>query len=192
MTRACAAAVLAALMLLAPLAAAAAEEPGAQEALVLLRILSYDRRVPRRGRQRVVIAVVRDDRDPSSTRAARAAAGALRRVSASLSVAGRPISVMDVTLDDMVRGRLRDVDLTALYLAPGLDASLDALAAAARSRACLTFAAGSAYLGRGVAIGLGIDARRHRITISVDLVEARAQGAQLSAELLQLARVVRR
>jgi hypothetical protein len=183
---------LAALLILGHPARAAADGPGAKEALVLLRILAYDRYVGKRARSRVVIGVVRDDGDPVSRRAGTIMAAALRSAAHGITVAGKPVVIVEIASGELFRDRLRDLEVTALYLTPGLDSELVELSAAARAQPCLTFTDRLAYLTRGAAVALGHDHHRNRITISLDLVEVRAQGAQLSAELLHVARVVRR
>jgi hypothetical protein len=160
--------------------------------MVLLRILSYDRYVTRRSKTHVVIGVVRDDGDAESRRAASAMAEALRAMSREVTVAGKPVAIVELAAGELLRDRLRDLEVTAIYLAPGLDGELVQLDEAARAQPCLTFTDRSAYMRRGVAVALVSDDLRRKITIYLDLVAARAQGAQLSAELLHVAQVVRR
>ena len=183
---------LAALLVLGRPAPAAADVADAKEAMVLLRILSYDRYIGKRARSRVVIGVVRDDEDPASRRAAIDMAAALRDMSRGITVAGKPVVIVEMASGELFRDRLRDLEVTAIFLVAGLDGELDQLTAAARAHPCLTFTDRSAYLNRGVAIALGSDESHGRITISLDLAAARAQGAQMSAELLHVAQVVRR
>jgi len=171
-------------------AEAAADSAAAKQALVLLRILSYDRYVGKRARGQVVIGVVRDDDDPASRRAAETMADALRNTSRGVTVAGKPVVIVEIAAGDLFRDRLRALEVTAIYLATGLDSELDAINEAARAHPCLTFTDRIDYMRRGVAVALSSNDRR--ITISLDLVAVRAQGAQLSAELLHVAEVVRR
>lgn len=170
--------------------AVADNSPASKQALVLLRILSYDRYVGKRARSQVVIGVVRDDDDPGSRRAASTMADALRSMSRGVTVAGKPVAVVEIAAGDLFRDRLRDLEVTAIYLTSGLDSELDGINEAARAHPCLTFTDRIAYMRRGVAVALSSNERR--ITISLDLVAVRAQGAQLSAELLHVAEVVRR
>jgi YfiR/HmsC-like len=171
---------------------AAADGAAHKEAMVLLRILSYDRYVSKRSKSHVVVAVVRDDGDTESRRAASTMAAALRAMSRELTVAGKPVAIVEVAAGELLRDRLRDLEVTAIYLTPGLDSELDDLSEAARAHPCLTFTDRTAYMRRGVAVALSSDDARRKITIYLDLVAARAQGAQLSAELLHVAKVVRR
>jgi hypothetical protein len=185
-------AVIAAALVASATAAADADPTSDKQALVILRVLSYDRQLARRARARVVIAVVRDDGDLASRRAAGIMAGALRGMSSGLTVAGKPISVVEISANQLFADRLRALEVTAVYLPGGLDGELEAVTAAARARPCLTFTDRPTYLRRGVAVALGTDVARKRITLAVDLAAARAQGASLSAELLRVARVVNR
>jgi YfiR/HmsC-like len=191
MIRAALVAALAAIAVAWP-APAAADGAAHKEAMVLLRILSYDRYVAKRSKSHVVVAVVRDDGDAESRRAASAMAAALRAMSREVTVAGKPVAIVEVAAGELLRDRLRDLEVTAIYLTPGLDSELDDLSEAARAHPCLTFTDRTAYMRRGVAVALSSDDARRKITIYLDLVAARAQGAQLSAELLHVAKVVRR
>ncbi len=117
-------------------------------------------------------------------------ADALRSMSRGVTVAGKPVAIVEIAAGDLFRDRLRALEVTAIYLATGLDGELDAISEAARAHPCLTFTDRMAYMRRGVAVALSSNERK--ITISLDLVAVRAQGAQLSAELLHVAEVVRR
>ncbi|HTE53512.1 MAG TPA: YfiR family protein [Kofleriaceae bacterium] len=163
-----------------------------KQALVLVRVLAYDRNVTKRAGRQVVIGVVRDDSDPVSRRAASAMAYALRAVSKELTVAGRPIAVVELAAGELLGDRLRDLEVTAIYLAIGLEGELDQITAAARARPCLTFSDRPAYLRHGLAVVLGTDVQKKRITIQIDLTAATAQGAKLAAELLRVAEIVKR
>jgi hypothetical protein len=163
-----------------------------KQALVLVRVLAYDRHVAKRAGRQVVIGVVRDDGDPASRRAASAMAAALREVSKGLTVAGRPVTVVELPAGELLSDRLRDLEVTALYLSSGLDDELARIIAAARARPCLTFSDRPSYLRHGLAVVLGTDAKKRRITIQIDLAAATAQGAKLAAELLRVAEIVRR
>lgn len=171
---------------------ARADEAADKQALVLLRLLAYDRQLARKARRTVVVAVVRDDRDPASRRSAGAMAGALRSGARAVTVIGKPVTVVEIAAGPLLGDRLRDLEVDAMFLASGLEAELPEVTRAARARPCLTFGDASAYMRRGVAIVLGTDQRLRRITISVDLEAARGQGAHLSAELFRVAKVVNR
>lgn len=185
-------AALAAILFLGQPTAARADNAMDKQALVMVRVLAYDRLVGQRAGKRVVIGVVRDPANASSRRAADAMAYALRAVSQNLTVAGKPIVVVDLMAGGTLADRLRVLQVSALYLAPGLERELDFIATAARVHACLTFSDRSSYLRHGLAVALGTDGQKRRITISVDLAAAREQGAMLAAELLRVAEVVKR
>lgn len=192
MTRRIALASLALLLVLAGSATAAADPAIDKQALVLVRVLAYDRHVAKRAGRQVVIGVVRDDGDPGSRRAASAMAAALRTVSKGLTVAGRPVTVVELAAGELLSDRLRDLEVTAIYISSGLDSELARITAAARSRPCLTFSDRPSYLRHGLAVVLGTDEQKRRITIQIDLAAATAQGAKLAAELLRVAEIVKR
>jgi uncharacterized protein DUF4154 len=185
----CAALVLVALAGSAPVRA---EVPPDKQAMVLLRLLAYDRQLARKTSSRVVVAVVRDDGDAVSRRSASAMTAALRSGAKAVTVIGKPVVVVEIAAGPLFADRLRNLEVDALFLAAGLDAEAAEVTRAARARPCLTFGEKPSYLRYGVAIVLGTDQPQRRITISVDLEAARAQGARLSAELLRVAKVVKR
>jgi hypothetical protein len=186
------AALIAAGLLAGAAPVAAADATHDKQALVVLRLLAYDRELARRSSSKVVVAVVRDDRDPASRRSAVALADALRSGARAVTVVGKPVAVVEVAAGALLGDRLRDLRVDAMILATGLEGELDDVVRAARARPCLTFGVVPAYMRQGVAIVLGTDDRLRRITISVDLEASRAQGARLSAELLSVAKVVKR
>jgi hypothetical protein len=173
-------------------AVARADSAEDRQALVVLRLLSYDRELARKERKVVVVGVVHDDRDAASRRSATAIADALRARARSVTVADRPVAVVEIAADRLLEDRLRDLRVDAMFVASGLDRELPDLTRAARLRPCLTFGATPAYLRRGIAIALGSDDPQRRVTIWIDLEESRRQGARLSAELLRVSRVLRR
>jgi hypothetical protein len=186
------AAALVAALVLGAGTGARADETRDKQALVLVRVLAYDRQVSHRSGKEVVIGVLYDDADPGSRGAAGAMARSLRAVSRDVTVAGRSIAVVELSAGDELVQRLRDLHVSALYLASGLDDEMGEIAAAARERPCLTFSDRAAYLRSGLAIALGTDPQNRRITIAIDLVAARQQGASLAAELLRVVEVVKR
>ncbi len=179
-------------LLTAGVADARAETGEEKQALVVLRLLSYDRELAGKERKVVVLAVVRDEGDAGSRRLASAMAAALRARARGVTVSGKPVAVVELAADNLLEDRIRDLRVDAMFLSSGLDAELAALTRVARDHPCLTFGEAPAYLRRGVAIALGTEQPLGRVTIWIDLEESRRQGARLSAELLKVTRVLNR
>jgi hypothetical protein len=75
-----------------------------------------------------------------------------------------------------------------LYVTPLRAASIEQIAAAAKSRGVRTWTGVPDYVERGLALGIGL--RGERPQILINLSQARAEGCDLSSQLLNLARVI--
>jgi hypothetical protein len=75
-----------------------------------------------------------------------------------------------------------------LYVAPLRSVSIEKVAAAARAQGIHTWTGIPEYVERGLAVGIGL--RGERPLILVNLNAARAEGADISSQLLSIARVI--
>jgi hypothetical protein len=172
-------------------AVAEAAVPVDKQAIVLLRILAYDKNLPQRAGDRIVIGIVHAD-SKAARGAAEAMHAALEAQTRRITVSGKLVTVVVIANSSGLRRTLGDLGVTAVYLTSGLGDALPEISRACRAVGALSFTDDLSYLQRGVAIGFGLDERQSRIRILVDLIEARAEGARLSTELLRLVKVVRR
>lgn len=152
--------------------------------LVLLRTLSYDRaltqRVPEAG---LKIAVLYADGSATSRQQAQDVAEVLT-ARAGLTIGGRALVQPVISTFDAV-----PADAEALVLCDGLDAaSLAVVSAVARERDLSTLALREDYVGAGAS--LGVVQRGARLEILVARKLAVEEGADLSGELLEVARLV--
>jgi len=174
--------------LAAPHAAFAAEPttmPAAQQAVLLAKILAYDRRLPDRvGDQVVVIVAHTRSEAPHAEELVRE----LQRVAEHRRVADRPLVARAALVTD-AGAPLTVEGASALFVTAGVHEPLGALLSEARARSIITFTDSPDQAARGVAIGLLL--REDRPAIVVDLPESVAEGAELDATLLHLAEVHR-
>ena len=184
------AALLALVVTLAWPGRAGADVPADQQALVVLRILAYDHNLVSRSGKQIELAVIHETGDESSATAATKVEAAFARLAGKVTVAGLPVHVVALATGEHLADDLRRHGVNAIYLCRGLDAEVLAIAKLARGRAALTFTDVASYLDDGAAIAL--DQRGKKIQIDVNLVAAKAAGAQLGAQLLRLAKVVKR
>jgi hypothetical protein len=155
---------------------------------LLLRVLAYDRALSRSGEGDVVIAVLYDAANPTSSGARSAFARTVRAGTIS-TVNGRAIRIVEINVaGGQVDTELARTRAVAAYLTPGLDGRLDQLVAAARSSGTLLMTGSPGWVRRGVSVGVGSEGGRPRIFIN--LPAARAAGADLPANLLQIATVI--
>ena len=167
----------------------AAEIPADKRALILLRVLAYDRNLAGRSGDAVRVAVLYRAGDELSERSAGelvAAGGAVER-----SVAGKPVQLVSVAFAaETLEHDLARAGASAVYVCSGLAGAVLSVAEATQRRKVLSFTTEEELVKSGLAIGLL--RRGERVAIVVNLVAARAEGADLSAELLRLAEVVGR
>ncbi len=82
-----------------------------------------------------------------------------------------------------------NLNVAVLYVTPGNDANVAAISEVAASSGILTFSAVKSYLTQGIASGVEMVGDNPKIVIN--LPSAKAQGAKFSAQLLQIANVLR-
>ena len=162
--------------------AAPSAEPAPTErvALVLVRSMSYDRSVAR-GTGELRVAVVYAAGSPVGDEVLKVIGG-LQGVTVSGRAIGTPVGVPVAGLVDF---QTKFLGFDAAVLCGGLDTSLPGLVSAARDLGVVLLALEPEYVGRGAALGVDLDGTR--LQLLVDRTEARAQGAEFTAELLELA-----
>jgi hypothetical protein len=166
------------------------EIPADKRALIVLRVLAYDRNLPRRAASLVSIAVIFRPGDAASVGAASALSAALGEAARQVSVADRPVQIVTLPFRDGLDRDLVRAGVAAAYVCPGLEAEVANIATAARRSQTLTFTGEEAGVRSELSVGLV--RRGDKAAILVNLVAARAEGADPSAALLRLAEVVKR
>ena len=165
---------------------AAAIDP---RALILLRVLAYDRNLAARSGDQVVIAVV-ESADDRGLACATPMVDALTVAARKIVIGQRPIRGARIRLEPGVslRARLGELHAAAVYVCVGAGAVAE-VARATRAAGALSFTGAEPGPG-GLAIGMvrGAD----KVELWVNLEAARAERADLSAALLRLAKVVKR
>jgi hypothetical protein len=165
--------------------------PADKHALIVLRVLAYDRNLPQRADEVVRLAVLYRFGDRASERAAEALMASLRGDAGKIMVAARPVQVVGIPYSaDGLETDLARVSVVAAIVCPGLSGEVAVISAASRKHAILTFTDDEQMVRAGLSIG--VVRRSERAAILIDLVAARAEGADLSADLLRLAEVVRK
>lgn len=175
------------LLLLAASAARADGIPTRQRALLILRVLAYDRALPVRAGQAVQIVVVHRPGSPRSRSEGEDLVSALNELARTVVVAGLPVRATSVPWqgDADLTGRLAALRPAALYACAGLLDVAPELEAMARRGRALTFAGEAAYVERGFAAALV--PRGERASLLVAPAVAAAEGAELEAAILALA-----
>ena len=151
---------------------------------LFFRILTYDRTLAQRSSGGLVIGIVYQ---PTVRASVLAKDAALRQ--RPPREAGYVVRMVPIELDDStdVVEAAEAAGCDILYVTPLRAVSLSHLVAEARDRGLLTLTGVPEYVAAGLAIGIGL--RGDRPEILVNLAAAREEGADLSAQLLHLARV---
>jgi hypothetical protein len=158
-----------------------------RRALVLLKVLSYDRQLAQRARDRVTILVVADD-DKSAVERDRwlVALASVRKV----KVGGRAIVTRThaYTSSDAFDRAVKDIRPAAIVVCGGLGTRLGWIRKAARAYRAMTFTTRIAEVEAGFTVGLLAGDTKDEIAINV--AAAQAEAVQFEAGLLRIARRV--
>ena len=155
---------------------------------VFLKVISFDRQLHLRAPTEVVLAIAFQSGNRASVIARDEARQAI--AAARDGVDGLPIRVETIDLDgERLADALARHGLTHLYVTPLRATDIGAIAAATRAAQVTTLTGVPRYVSRGLAIG--VELRDERPRILVNLNASRLEGANLSAELLKLATIVK-
>jgi hypothetical protein len=172
-----------ALALATPRPASAKELSGEREALLLLRILSYDNALSSRVQKQVTVVVVyRSDDEASGAARQRIMIGL--KAAQKLKVGGLPVFVSSHAFTDAatLERTLVAADAAAVYVCPGVSAA--EASQATRGSSSLSFSSEPAVrAGLTVAVVAGV--KKDRILINT--AAAKAEGVRFDAGLLKLA-----
>ncbi len=155
---------------------------------LFVKILSFDRNLVAQPSGPIVMGVLYQ----SKFRASANVADEVRRAAGRLTVVGNgaTLRVIPLDLDETpdLGSALRRLPLTVLYVSPLRAMDLESVAAATRKARILTLTGVPRYVAAGISIG--IDMKGNRPDIVINLPAAKAEGADLDAQLLKLARVI--
>lgn len=174
-----------------PVAALAAQDmavPVGVQLPLFVKLLSFNRNLAAQPSGPIVMGVLYQRK----FRASANVADEVRRAAGRLTVAdnGAMLRVIAVDLDETpdLGSALNRLHLTVLYVSPLRAVDLESVAAATRKARILTLTGVPRYVAAGISIG--IDLKGNRPDIVINLPAAKAEGADLDAQLLKLARVI--
>jgi hypothetical protein len=171
-----------------PLAAQEMEAPVAVQLPILLKVMTFDRKLPTRAPRTVVVGIAFQ----GGNRASIVAKDEALRIIAAQAELTRGVTLRAVAVDldaTTLPEALRRHDLTHLYVTPLRAVDVRRIADWARQAGVTTMTGVAAHLQDGLAIGVGLRGGRPRILVNVEA--SRLEGADLSSELLKLAEIVR-
>lgn len=156
---------------------------------VLLKVLSFDRRIADTRGQELVIGVLYQSGYRLSTEVKDRVVEVVS-VSRQGAPASRPLSAAPVDADgeESLGAAFARLKIDVLYVTPLRAFDLRNLVGVTRRERILTLTGVPEYVGAGLSVGLEL--RQDRPRILVNLRAARAEGANFAAPLLGLARLV--
>ncbi|MCI0688013.1 MAG: YfiR family protein [Sporichthyaceae bacterium] len=158
---------------------------------LLLKILPFDRNLQVRSGGRVVVGILYQGRYRISAGIADEVHRAIAELPATATGGLSPRSVLiDLDITPDLGPALRRLEVNVLYVSPLRAVDLATVAAVTRTGQITSLTGVPRYVEIGLAVGL--DMKGERPQIVVNLGASRAEGADFSAQLLKLARVVDR
>jgi hypothetical protein len=159
------------------------------QAPLMAKILSYDRALPSRSGAAVNIAVLYQGGFPDSRTLGRELLRTFEH-RAFASIAGRTATYHPLVYESpqQLRDFLATHGIHVLYLTPLRAVDAEVVIRVAQAEAIATFTPVREHMRAGAAVGLVLQEGRPRMLVNVKA--ARAQGMDLSAQLLRLAEIV--
>jgi hypothetical protein len=156
---------------------------------ILAKVLEFNRKLAGHREGELVIGILHQRRYRTSVNVADEVQRAVSRLPVGV-VQGRHIRTVAIALEDQadLESVLAREQIDVLYVAPLRAVDLDALKATCRASQVITVTGVPEYVERGLAIGVGVKGERPEIVINLDA--SRAEGAELNAQVLRIARIV--
>jgi len=170
--------------------ARAEDLPPRSHALLLLRVMAYDRNVRQRAGSTLTVVLLSQPGDRGSEERTSALREAFESVAREVVVEGLPVRVKVLPYRGIaaLEEELDSLHPTLLLLDPELAPALPDVVHLTRRRGVTTAGTRAMALG-GAAVGVA--ARAGRATLYVNLAGARAEGASFDPALLDLCEVIR-
>jgi hypothetical protein len=162
--------------------------PPELQALFISKLLPYDRNFTARAANEADVLIVVKAKDAGSTAAGAAMKSALSRVD---RIGGLPHRETIVSYDgaQSLAQRCRREHVSVLYVTPGLDDDIEALAAALSGVDVLSVSVTSDYVPRGVVLGFELASGKPKLVLN--LTQAKKQNVAFMADAVKLMRVYR-
>jgi hypothetical protein len=165
--------------------------PPRHQALLLLRVLAYDRNLKQRVGASATVLVLYRPGDLASEARRSALRHAFEEVAREVVVSGLPVAVEEVPYRSVAEldARLESNRAAMVYVDHALEGDVSDITSVTRRRGVLSADGSRSMVEAGVAIG--IVARSGRAAVTVNLPAARQEGANLDSALLAVAEVLR-
>ena len=155
---------------------------------LLYKILSFDRNFTARAGDQVVIAIIYQSGFRASVVAREQIEDALGHTASPFGTRSLRWVAIEAGSGSTLEQALREHEADVIYVTPLRGVDLDVIADAARRSRLMTVTGIPPYVERGLSVGVGIEQERPMIIIN--LAAARAEGADYTAQLLRVSRVI--
>lgn len=160
------------------------------EATLFFKVLTYDRNLKKRSGSKLVVGVVYSEASEASKKVRDEMVTAFQTVGKKVTVQGMAPRVVAVAFDEAkLTSSLRDAGVTAIYVAPGLEASLATIVIASKDRKAPTLTRKQKQVEAGLAIG--VVAKNGKPKIVVNVTAAKALEMDLDPKIIGIASVVK-
>jgi hypothetical protein len=155
---------------------------------LLQRVIRFERGLPGRAGAQVNLAVVSRSGNSGSEKTAAQLAKALEKVT---ELAGKPTKVTTISVANAgaLKQAIGSGSLHIVYLAPGFEKDLAAIAAALEGQPVITLSTDGDQVDAGAVMGFELVSAKPRIVLN--LGQAKKQGLDFNSDLFRLARVVK-
>ncbi|OIP38867.1 MAG: hypothetical protein AUK47_10880 [Deltaproteobacteria bacterium CG2_30_63_29] len=163
--------------------------PADRQVLILARALAYDRNLKDKAGDAVTIALVYKDGDGASKSQMQEISAAIAS-GKKLRISGLPIKTVVVAfgIEDL-DSTLTNEGVDAVYICSGLANDLDSITALTRQKQIASLADDKVYAKQGVSVV--VVAEGQKASLVINLKASKAEGLDLSSELLELAEVIK-
>ncbi|MCA9568183.1 MAG: YfiR family protein [Myxococcales bacterium] len=169
--------------------AGASEVRPEHQALLLLKVASYDRnRARTEGEPSFRVLVVHDGRQPNSRLASVDMVAALEALVEKVQVDGAPLEVRSMDGRELAR-RFAEVQPDVVYVTPGSEVLVPGVLEVAAEHHLTTFTGSEALFDLGIGVGMLASGGKPRLFVNLETV--RAEGADFASDFLRVAEVRR-
>ncbi|MCU0241884.1 MAG: YfiR family protein [Vicinamibacteria bacterium] len=157
---------------------------------LLLKILTYDRKLEERSGGALNIGVVTAPTDPASQRATDEISNTLQKFLGK-TVKGLKLEyyMHEYSTPERLLAWINNKKINVLYLSPGHTKNLPAITKISQEQKKTTMTGVPAYVERGVAVGIG--ERQAKPQILINLSSSKLEGSEFDASLLRIATVIK-
>jgi hypothetical protein len=172
-------------------APARAEVTGEQQAMLILRILSFEKNLKKRSGDNVGVIVLFRSGNKTSEAVRNALVSALEAQAKKQKVSGLQVKVTALPWSDKgsFESKTTSMKTAVVYVCPGLEGSVNHISGVTRKKSILTFTSVETLVKSGLSVGLVV--RDAKPAIMVNLAASKAEGADLDPALLKVSEVLK-